>query len=194
MTATLTAGLRVGGITAPTLLDGPMDREAFLAYVEQVLVPYLSPGDVVIMDNLPAHKVAGACKAIEVAGAKLRYLPPDLNPIEMAFSKLKAILRAAASQAVDTLWTAAAHALQQFSDRECRNFLAAAGYRSIWSEKVLESRILMLSSLCAEKRSDCSDQQASSNGFHFFILKQDQQDQSDSKDRRGYHDVGRPSR
>jgi transposase len=131
LTTTLTAGLRVGGITAPMLLDGPMDREAFLAYVEQVLVPDLSPGDVVIMDNLPAHKVAGVRKAIEAAGAELRYLPPyspDLNPIEMAFSKLKSILRASASRTVDDLWTAAGEALKRFSDHECRNLLAAAGY------------------------------------------------------------------
>ena len=133
MTTTLTAGLRAGSITAPMLLDGPMDREAFLAYVEQVLVPDLSPGEIVIMDNLPAHKVAGVRHAIEAAGAELRYLPPyspDLNPIEMAFSKLKSILRAAASRTVDDLWKAAAHALQQFSSRECRNFLDAAGYHS----------------------------------------------------------------
>ena len=110
-----------------------MDREAFVAYVEQVLVPDLSPGDVVIMDNLPAHKVAGVRQAIEAAGAELRYLPPyspDLNPIEMAFSKLKSILRAAAPRTVDNLCTAAAHALQQFNDQECRNFLAAAGHAS----------------------------------------------------------------
>ncbi len=133
MTTTLTAGLRIGGITAPMLLDGPMDREAFVAYVEQVLVPDLCPGDIVIMDNLPAHKVVGVRQAIEAAGAELRYLPPyspDLNPIEMAFSKLKSILRTAAPRTVDNLWMAAADALQQFSDRECRNFLAAAGYVS----------------------------------------------------------------
>ncbi len=133
MTTTLTAGLRIGGITAPMLLDGPMDREAFVAYVEQVLVPDPCPGDIVIMDNLPAHKVVGVRQAIEAAGAELRYLPPyspDLNPIEMAFSKLKSILRTAAPRTVDTLWMAAADALQQFSDRECRHFLAAAGYAS----------------------------------------------------------------
>ena len=133
LTTTLTAGLRVGKMTAPMLLNGPMDRMAFLAYIEQVLVPDLTPGDIVIMDNLPAHKVAGVRQAIEAAGAELRYLPPyspDLNPIEMAFSKLKSILRAAASRTIDNLWMAVAHALQQFSDRERKNFLAAAGYRS----------------------------------------------------------------
>src|ERR1700722_3116935 len=92
-TTTFTAGLRHDGIAAPMVLDGPMNGEAFLAYVEQALVPELRPGDIVIMDNLPAHKVHGVRQAIEAAGASLRYLPPyspDFNPIEMAFAKLKA--------------------------------------------------------------------------------------------------------
>ena len=91
-TTTFTAGLRLDGIAAPMLLDGPMHGVAFRAYVEQVLVPDLSPGDIVVMDNLPAHKVAGIRQAIEAVGAHLLYLPPyspDFNPIEMAFSKLK---------------------------------------------------------------------------------------------------------
>jgi transposase len=95
-TTTFTAGLRRDGIAAPMVLDGPMNGEAFLAYVEQALVPELRPGEVVIMDNLPAHKVHGVRQAIEAAGASLRYLPPyspDFNPIEMAFAKLKALLR-----------------------------------------------------------------------------------------------------
>ena len=93
-TTTFTAGLRRDGIAAPMVLDGPMNGEAFLAYVEQALVPELRPGEVVIMDNLPAHKVHGVRQAIEAAGASLRYLPPyspDFNPIEMAFAKLKAL-------------------------------------------------------------------------------------------------------
>ena len=92
-TTTFTAGLRLDGIAAPMVLDGPMNGDAFLAYVRQVLVPEIKPGDVVIMDNLPAHKVSGVREAIEDAGASLLYLPPyspDFNPIEMAFSKLKA--------------------------------------------------------------------------------------------------------
>ena len=100
-TTTFTAGLRRDGIAAPMVLDGPMNGEAFLAYVEQALVPELRPGEVVIMDNLPAHKVHGVRQAIEAAGASLRYLPPyspDFNPIEMAFAKLKALLRAPAAQ------------------------------------------------------------------------------------------------
>jgi transposase len=98
---TFTAGLRINGLTAPMVLDGPMDGEAFRAYIEQVLAPTLHPGDIVIMDNLPAHKVHGVREAIEAVGASLLYLPPyspDFNPIEMAFSKLKALLRAAAAR------------------------------------------------------------------------------------------------
>jgi len=99
-TTTFTAGLRLDGIAAPMLLDGAMNGAAFIAYIEQVLVPELSPGDIVVMDNLPAHKVSGVRQAIETAGAELLYLPPyspDFNPIEMAFSKLKALLRKAAA-------------------------------------------------------------------------------------------------
>ena len=94
-TTTFTAGLRLNGLVAPMLLDGPMNGDTFLAYIEQVLVPELAKADLVIMDNLPAHKVAGVRQAIEGAGARLLYLPsysPDFNPIEMAFSKLKALL------------------------------------------------------------------------------------------------------
>jgi transposase len=104
-TTTFTAGLRYDGIAAPMVLDGPMNGEAFLAYVEQALVPELRPRDIVIMDNLPAHKVHGVRRAIEAAGASLRYLPPyspDFNPIEMAFAKLKALLRAAAARTIPT--------------------------------------------------------------------------------------------
>lgn len=100
-TTTFTAGLRIDGIAAPMLLPGPMDGDAFRAYVEKVLVPELKPGDTVIMDNLPAHKVAGIRKMIKGAGASLLYLPPyspDFNPIELAFSKLKSLLRKAAAR------------------------------------------------------------------------------------------------
>lgn len=113
------------------LLAGPMDGDAFLAYVEQVLVPDLSPGDLVVMDNLPAHKVHGVRSAIERAGAALRYLPPyspDLNPIEMAFSKLKAFLRAIAARTLENLWTAAAQALDRFTPQDCAHYFAKAGY------------------------------------------------------------------
>ncbi len=130
-TTTFTAGLRLGGLSAPMLLDGPMDGDAFRAYVTQVLVPELAKGDIVVMDNLPAHKVAGVRDAIEKAGATLLYLPPyspDFNPIEPAFSKLKAILRKAAARTIHELWQAIAQSLDAFSPDECKNYFAAAGY------------------------------------------------------------------
>ena len=102
-TTTFTAGLRLTGMVAPMVLDGAMNGPAFLAYVQQVLVPTLSSGDIVVMDNLPAHKSAGVRTAIEAAGATLRHLPPyspDFNPIEQAFSKLKAVLRKAAARTI----------------------------------------------------------------------------------------------
>ena len=101
------AGLRLTGMVAPPVLDGPMNADAFLAYVEQVLVPTLRSGDVVVMDNLPAHKPAGVRRAIEATGALLLYLPPyspDFNPIENAFAKLKALLRKAGERSVEGLW------------------------------------------------------------------------------------------
>ena len=108
-----------------------MDGEAFLVYVRRVLVPDLTPGDIVIMDNLPAHKVSGVREAIEAAGATLFYLPPyspDFNPIEMAFSKLKALLRKAATRTIEDLWAAVATILDAFTPEECINYFAAAGY------------------------------------------------------------------
>jgi transposase len=131
MTTTFIAALRLGQITAPMLLDGPMDGEHFLAYVEQILVPELTPGDIVIMDNLPAHKVTGVRAAIEASGARLLYLPPyspDFNPIEMGFSKFKAHVRAAAAQTLETLWKAASQAIEKFTPSECKNFFTEAGY------------------------------------------------------------------
>ena len=128
---TFTGALRLGGMTAPMVLDGPMNRAAFQAYVEQVLVPTLSPGEVVIMDNLPAHKGSEVRRAIEATGAGLRYLPPyspDLNPIENAFSKLKAILRKAAARTIDGLWEAIRDALPRFTPQDCASYFTAAGY------------------------------------------------------------------
>ena len=130
-TTTFTGALRLSGMTAPMVLDGPMDGVAFLAYVEQVLAPTLRPGEVVIMDNLPPHKAVGVRRAIEAAGAGLRYLPPyspDFNPIENAFAKLKALLKKAAARTLDDLWKAVAHALRQFTPAECANYFTAAGY------------------------------------------------------------------
>jgi transposase len=120
------------------VLDGPMDGEAFLAYVEQALVPELRPRDIVIMDNLPAHKVHGVRQAIEAAGASLRYLPPyspDFNPIEMAFAKLKAALRAAEARTIPDLWQAIADALRRFTPQECANYLAPRRIRCNLSGK-----------------------------------------------------------
>lgn len=130
-TTTFTAGLRLSGIMAPMLLDGPMNGAAFCAYAEQVLAPELRSGDVVIMDNLPAHKISPVREAIEKAGARLLFLPPyspDFNPIEMAFSKLKALLRKAAARSVAQLWSVVADCLNAFSTEECRHYFQAAGY------------------------------------------------------------------
>lgn len=130
-TTTFTAALRHDSLTAPLVLDGPMDGAAFCAYVEQILVPTLKKDDIVVMDNLPSHKVVGIREAIEAAGAKLLYLPPyspDLNPIEQVFSKLKALLRKAAARTLEALWKAISDALNAFSPDECSNYLKNSGY------------------------------------------------------------------
>jgi transposase len=130
-TTTFVAGLRLTGMVAPFVLDGPMNRPAFLAYVTQVLVPALKPGDVVILDNLPAHKGSRVREAIEAAGASLLYLPPyspDFNPIENAFAKLKALLRKAAERTVEGLWAAIGRLIDLFTPQECANYFSAAGY------------------------------------------------------------------
>jgi transposase len=130
-TTTFVAGLRSDGISAPLVVDGAMNGELFLAYVEQQLVPTLQSGDVVIMDNLAAHKVAGVRQAIERVGARLVYLPPyspDFNPIEQAFAKLKWLLRSAAQRTVDGLHQAIADALVQFPPVECQNYFRNSGY------------------------------------------------------------------
>jgi transposase len=132
-TTTFVAGLRSTGLTAPCVIDGPMNGNAFLAYVEQILAPTLAPGDVVVLDNLSAHKVPGVREAIEAAGATLRYLPPyspDFNPIEQLFAKLKALLRKAAERSVDALWRRIATLLAAFTPDECANYLKNAGYAS----------------------------------------------------------------
>ena len=132
-TTTFVAGLRQAGVVAPLVLDGPMNGAAFRAYVEQQLAPTLQPGDVVIMDILSAHKVAGVREAIEARGAALVYLPPyslDLNPIEQLFAKLKTLLRKAAARTVDTLWAAIGALLESFEPDECANYFRHAGYGS----------------------------------------------------------------
>ncbi|MER9616421.1 IS630 family transposase [Mesorhizobium sp. M0207] len=130
-TTTFTGALRLTGMTAPFVYDGAMNGNVFLAYVEQVLVPTLSEGDVVVMDNLPAHKAAGVRDAIEAAGASLLYLPPyspDFNPIENAFAKLKALLRAKAERTIKALWDAVGAVVDLFTPAECANYFKAAGY------------------------------------------------------------------
>jgi transposase len=131
---TFVAGLRASGVIAPMVLDGPMTGEVFRAYVEQVLVPELSPGDVVVLDNLAAHKVAGIRETIWATGASLLYLPPyspDLNPIEQVFAKLKALLRKAAVRTKDALWTTIGELLDRFPAEECQNYLSNCGYEPV---------------------------------------------------------------
>jgi transposase len=130
-TTTFVAALRRTGLTAPLVLDGPMTGPAFLAYVEQFLVPTLRRGDIVVLDNLPAHKSTAVRDAIEAAGAQLFLLPPyspDMNPIEMVFAKLKALLRKCQARTVETLWRLIGTLLDQFLPDECANYFRAAGY------------------------------------------------------------------
>ena len=130
-TTTFIAGLRCKGITAPFVIDRPMNGVIFRTYVERVLAPTLSPGDIVILDNLGSHKGNDARRLIEARGARLIFLPPyspDLNPIELAFAKLKEMLRKAAERSVDDLWTRIGDLLDSFSPVECRNYFRHAGY------------------------------------------------------------------
>jgi transposase len=132
-TTTFVAALRNDRITAPLVIDGAMNGETFVQYVEQFLAPTLTSKDVVIMDNLSVHKVAGVKKAIESVGASVLYLPPyspDLNPIEMVFSKLKALLRKASERTVAKLWDRIGELLAEFSSQECNNYLTHQGYGS----------------------------------------------------------------
>lgn len=130
-TTTFLAGLRLGGIAAPFVLDGAIDRNAFETYVARVLVPELAAGDVVIMDNLSSHKGPRVREMIEASGASVLYLPPyspDFNPIEMAFSKLKALLRKAAERSIPALWDAIGRLIDLIKPDEAANFFKAAGY------------------------------------------------------------------
>jgi transposase len=129
---TIVAALRPDGLTAPAVFDGPIDNASFRAYVEQVLVPTLRSGDVIVLDNLAVHKQPEVRAAIEGAGAQLRFLPPyspDFNPIEMAFAKLKAFLRAARPRTFDHVTALTAAALTLFTPAECRNYVRHCGYR-----------------------------------------------------------------
>jgi transposase len=130
-TTTFVGGLTTDGIVAPMTIDGAMTGQAFLAYVEQVLVPILKPGDIVVLDNLPAHKPIAIREAIEAAGAVMLFLPPyspDFNPIEMAFSKIKALLKKAAARTVQDLWDAIRNAIDAVSPKDARSFFTACGY------------------------------------------------------------------
>ena len=136
-TTTVVAALRADGLTAPLVLDGPLDGPAFVAYVEQVLAPTLHPGDSVVLDNLACHKVAGVRPAIEAVGARVLYLPPyspDFNPIEQVFAQLKARLRAGAPRTVTRLWAAVGWALAAVSPAQCANYVRHAGYRLATTE------------------------------------------------------------
>ena len=132
-TLTFLAALRHDRIDAPCVIDGPINGQSFLAYVEQVLVPALKPGDIVIIDNLVSHKGKTVRRAIRAAGAKLFFLPPyspDLNPIEQAFAKLKTLLRKAAERTVEATWKRIGTLLNRFTPQECANYFTNAGYAS----------------------------------------------------------------
>jgi transposase len=132
-TTTFVAALRIDGLCAPTVVEGAMNGVTFLAYVRQQLVPTLTVGDLVILDNLSAHKVAGVREAIEAAGAKVVYLPPyspDLNPIELVFSKLKWLLRSAQARSADGLYSLLGTLLDHFPPNECCNYLHHCGYNA----------------------------------------------------------------
>ena len=134
-TTTFVSALTLRGMIAPFVLSGPINRDAFEAYVEQVLVPELRPGDIVIMDNLSSHKGVRVQALIEAAGASLVFLPPyspDFNPIEKAFAKLKAMLRKAAERTVDGLWNTIGRISETFTPNECANYFAACGYDPDW--------------------------------------------------------------
>jgi transposase len=130
-TTTFLAALRATGVTAPLVLDGPMDGVCFLAYVEQFLVPTLQPGDLVVMDNLSSHKQQGVLEAIRAVGADVLYLPPyspDFNPIEKLFSKLKTLLRMSGERTTEGLWRRIGALLEEFTPSECQNYLRSCGY------------------------------------------------------------------
>jgi transposase len=131
-TTTFLAALRTSGLTAPLVVDGAINGELFRGYVEQHLTPTLSAGDVVVMDNLNSHKVAGVRAAIEKVDAEVWYLPPyspDLNPIEQVFAKFKWLIRSAAERTVAGLWRRCGELLSRFTEAECRNYFRHCGYR-----------------------------------------------------------------
>lgn len=133
-TSTFLAALRIDQITAPCVFDGPINGESFRTYVEQVLLPVLKPGDIVVMDNLGSHKAAAVRTLIRSAGARLLFLPPyspDLNPIEQVFAKLKHFMRKAAERTLEHTWQRIGELLSAFSPQECANYLQNSGYASV---------------------------------------------------------------
>ena len=131
-TTTFLGAMRAEGFIAPLTVEGPINGELFLAWVRKELALALRPGDIVVMDNLSSHKVAGVREAIEGVGAEVRYLPPyspDLNPIELAFAKFKKLLRDGARRTVDKLWELCGALLDEFTEQECRNYFKHCGYR-----------------------------------------------------------------
>jgi transposase len=130
-TTTFLAALRVNGLTAPLVVDGAINGEMFLSYVRQQLTRTLHSGDVVVMDNLSAHKVAGVREAIAAVGAQVVYLPPyspDLNPIELVFAKFKWLIRSAEARTVESLWQLCGQLLDRFTATECKNYFHHCGY------------------------------------------------------------------
>ena len=128
----MVAGLRLEGLTATAVFNGPIENASFLAYVEQILVPTLQPGDVVVLDNLAVHKQSDVQTLIANAGARLRYLPPyspDFNPIELAFAKLKAFMRAARPRSFDQVCELVATAIGLYTPTECAHYIRHCGYR-----------------------------------------------------------------
>lgn len=133
-TTTFLAALRYDGLTAPMVVDGAINGDLFLAYVEQILLPTLQEGDIVVMDNLSSHKIAGVKEAVETVGAKVVFLPPyspDFNPIEKVFSKLKTLVRKAKLRKKDELWKKLGQLCEIFSAKECQNYCLHAGYKNV---------------------------------------------------------------
>ena len=131
-TTTFLGAMRAEGFIAPLTVEGAINGELFLSWVRKELAPALRPGDIVVMDNLSSHKVAGVREAIEAVGAEVRYLPPyspDLNPIELAFAKFKKLLRDGARRTVEKLWELCGTLLDEFTEQECRNYFKHCGYR-----------------------------------------------------------------
>lgn len=131
-TTTFLAGLRQSGLTAPLVIDGAVNGAVFVSYIQQHLAPTLNAGDILIMDNLASHKVPGVREAVEARGARILYLPPyspDLNPIELVFSKFKWLLRSAECRSVETLWDTCGQLLDRFSPSECAHYFKHCGYR-----------------------------------------------------------------